>query len=131
MPNTLRELAGRAGAQPQTDAEILRCAFDSLARRYSQVLRDLEEILGRRIESIYIVGGGVQNQWLCQLTADACDRMVVAGPSEATAIGNALIQATRFGLVADVAQARQWLAAQLPQVVYHPQQPQLWRERLL
>jgi rhamnulokinase len=130
MPNTLRELAGRSGATLDSDAEILRCAFDSLARRYSLVLRDLEEILGRRIEYIYIVGGGVQNHWLCQLTADACDRPVVAGPSEATAIGNALMQAIRYGVVADVPQARQLLAAQLPRVTYHPQQPELWKESL-
>lgn len=129
MPQTIRELARRTGAAPETDAEILRCAFDSLAKRYSEVLRSLEQIIGCRIESIYIVGGGVQNQLLCQLTADACARPVVAGPSEATAIGNALIQATRLGLVSDVQQARQWIAAQQPRVVYEPQHSAIWKDR--
>jgi rhamnulokinase len=129
MPQTIRELAARRGAAPETDAEILRCAFDSLARRYSEVLRSLEQIIGRRIESIYVVGGGVQNQLLCQLTADACDRPVIAGPSEATAIGNALVQATRLGWVSDIQQARQWIAAQQPRLVYEPQQSAIWKDR--
>ncbi len=129
MPQTIRELAQRSGAAPETDAQILRCAFDSLARRYSEVLRSLEQIIGRRIESIYVVGGGVQNQLLCQLTADACDRPVIAGPSEATAIGNALIQATRIGLVSDVQQARQWIAAQQPRLIYEPQHSAIWKDR--
>ncbi|MBL8891218.1 MAG: rhamnulokinase [Planctomycetaceae bacterium] len=129
MPQTIRDLAARSGATPETDAEILRCAFDSLARKYSQVLQSLEQIIGRRIESIYVVGGGVHNQLLCQLTADACDRPVIAGPSEATAIGNALIQATRIGLVSDVAQARNWIAAQQPRVVYEPQHASPWKDR--
>jgi rhamnulokinase len=134
MPQMIRDLAsrdsaGRSGAVPETDAQILRCAFDSLAKRYSEVLQSLEQIIGRRIESIYVVGGGVQNQLLCQLTADACDRPVIAGPSEATAIGNALIQATRIGLVGDVQQARQWIAAQFPRVVYEPQQSAIWKDR--
>jgi len=141
MPRTLRELArtgvggssgsgggssaGRGG--PESDAEILRCAFDSLARRYAEVLRNLEQVIDGRIETIYVVGGGVQNQLLCQLTADACQRPVVAGPSEATAMGNALVQATRIGWVADVRQARQWLAEQQPRIIYHPQQTELWQ----
>lgn len=129
MPQTIRDLATRLGKTPETDAEILRCAFDSLARKYSQVLRSLEQIIGRRIESIYVVGGGVQNHLLCQLTADACDRPVIVGPSEATAIGNALIQATRIGLVSDVAQARNWIAAQQPRVIYEPQQASIWKDR--
>jgi rhamnulokinase len=129
MPQAICELAGRSGSAPQTDAEVLRCAFDSLARKYSDVLRSLEQIIGRRIESIYVVGGGVQNQLLCQLTADACDRLVIAGPSEATAIGNALIQATQIGLVGDVQQARQWIAAQQTRTVYEPQNSAIWRNR--
>lgn len=127
MPEALRQLAGQSGRVPETDAEILRCAFDSLARRYSQVLRDLEQVLGHAIESIYIVGGGVQNELLCQLTADACDRQVIAGPSEATAIGNAMIQATHRGMISSVGEARSWLAAAHQPKIYVPQDAAVWK----
>jgi len=128
MPETLHQLASAGGGPaPQSDAQILRCAFDSLARRYAQVLEMLQRLIGNRIQTIYIVGGGVRNQLLCQLTADACDRLVVAGPSEATAIGNALIQARTHGLLGDLAQARQYLRQQQERVIYEPRQAEPWR----
>ena len=72
---------------------MIRCALESLALRYRQVLGWLEELIGGRIETIHIVGGGTQNRQLCQMAADACHRRVVAGPVEATAIGNVMMQA--------------------------------------
>jgi rhamnulokinase len=78
---------------PQTHGEYVRCVLESLARRYREVLENLERLSGRRIEVIHIVGGGSKNQLLNQLVADCTDRRVVAGPSEATAIGNILVQA--------------------------------------
>jgi len=91
---------------PATPGGIVRCALESLALRYRWTLEKLEELTGRRLDVIHIVGGGSQNTLLCQLTADACNRTVVAGPVEATAIGNVLVQAIGLRLIANLAQAR-------------------------
>jgi rhamnulokinase len=74
--------------------------------KYRYTLAGLEDILGRRIDVIHIVGGGMQNELLNQLTADACERPVVAGPVEATAIGNVLVQAIATGAVPSLAAGR-------------------------
>lgn len=134
MPQTLCDLAQERGPAPSNDAEILRCAFDSLAMRYAQVLSMLERLLGRKIERIFVIGGGVQNRLLCQLTADACQRPVVAGSSEATALGNALVQAihatpnpsrTRSDgqespSLENITQARSLLSQRMPPQTYTP-----------
>ena len=80
---------------PENEGAVIRCALESLALQYRRVLGWLEELIGGRIETIHIVGGGTQNRQLCQMAADACQRRVVAGPVEATAIGNVMMQADR------------------------------------
>jgi rhamnulokinase len=92
---------------PETEGQLVRCALESLALRYRQVLGTLEVIAGRRIEVVHIVGGGSRNRLLNQFTADACNRTVVAGPVETTAIGNVLWQATASGEIASLSEARQ------------------------
>lgn len=82
---------------PETDGQFVRCALESLALKYRMVLGWLEELAGSEVEVVHIVGGGCQNALLNQLTADACGRPVVAGPVEATALGNVLIQARSAG----------------------------------
>ena len=77
----------------------MRCILDSLAAEYARTIDDAARLAGRSIEVIHVVGGGSQNALLCQLTADATGRTVVAGPVEATAIGNILVQARALGLV--------------------------------
>ena len=84
---------------PENEGAIIRCVLESLALRYRQVLEQLESALGRHLETVHIVGGGIQNQMLCQLTANATNRPVVAGPAEATAIGNLLVPAMGLGWV--------------------------------
>jgi len=101
--------------------KIIRACLDSLALRYRYVLGCLEEILGNRINKIYIVGGGSQNQLLCQITADVCQREVFAGPAEATVIGNALVQAFADGAVESLEDARSLVAERLPPVNYQPE----------
>jgi len=78
---------------PNSPGELIRCAYESLALKYSQVLSWLEELTATRIEVIHIVGGGSKSEILNQFTADACQRPVLAGPVEATAMGNLLAQA--------------------------------------
>src|SRR5438045_9652753 len=92
---------------PGTRGEYVRSCLESLALTYRKTLDGLEDILGRRINTIHIVGGGTQNELLNQMTADACARPVIAGPIEATAIGNILVQAMAVGDVKSLSDARQ------------------------
>jgi len=86
---------------PASDAAFIRCIFDSLAQRYKEVLEQLEGMISFPIEKLHVIGGGSQNSLLNQLTANAIQKPVFAGPSEATAIGNCMMQAKAAGLVAD------------------------------
>lgn len=91
---------------PETEGELVRCVLESLALRYRQVIDWLEEITGTPIEVIHIVGGGSRNALLNQFTADACNRPVIAGPVETTALGNLLWQARSAGEIGSLAEAR-------------------------
>jgi rhamnulokinase len=84
---------------PTTPAEVTRCILDSLALAYRRSIRQAQELTGQRVDVVHIVGGGVNNRLLCQLTADACELPVVAGPVEAAAIGNGLVQAGAIGVI--------------------------------
>jgi len=105
---------------PETDGAVIRCILESLALKYRWVLERLEEVLCRRLDPIHIVGGGIQNELLCQLTADATDRPVLAGPAEATAIGNLLVQALGLGWLGSVADIRQVVHASFAPRAYEP-----------
>jgi rhamnulokinase len=84
-------------AVPQTPGEITRCILDSLALAHRQAVLVIQELSGRHVDTVHIVGGGARNALLCQLTADACGLPVVAGPAEAAALGNVLVQARTLG----------------------------------
>jgi rhamnulokinase len=129
MPAAIAEFCGRTGQPvPQQPGAVVRCALESLALRYRWVLERLEELLGRRLEVIHIVGGGGQNQLLNQFTADACNRVVLAGPVEATATGNVLVQAVGLGLLKSLADARQVVRRSFDVRRYEPRQPERWAE---
>jgi rhamnulokinase len=91
---------------PRTEGELVRCALESLALKYRTVLECLEEVTGKNIEVIHIVGGGSRNALLNQFTADACNTPVIAGPVEATVLGNVLIQARAAGEVGSLPELR-------------------------
>jgi rhamnulokinase len=97
---------GKGQAPPVTDGEFARAILESLALRYRNVVENLEALAGRKIDVIHIVGGGSRNALLNQFVADCTGRRVVAGPSEATAIGNILVQAMGAGELADLDEAR-------------------------
>ena len=100
MPERIAAACNRDGsASPQTPAEFTRCVLDSLAIAYQTTIRAAEQLSGQRIERIHVVGGGSQNALLCRLTAEATGRPVIAGPVEATALGNLLVQARTHGAV--------------------------------
>ncbi|HZT40871.1 MAG TPA: rhamnulokinase family protein [Chthonomonadaceae bacterium] len=121
MPAEIRRFCART-RQPEPDGVggTVRCCLESLTLKYRWVLERLEEIRGKRIETIHIVGGGTQNHLLCQLTADATGRAVVAGPVEATAIGNVLMQAMGRGHIGSLEQAREIVRASFDLVSYTP-----------
>ena len=105
----------------ETPAQVTRSILDSLALAYRRTLRLASELSGKRVGVIHIVGGGVHNTLLCQLTSDACGLPVVAGPIEAAAIGNALVQAQAIGTVgAGRWAARASVANRMELHVYQP-----------
>ncbi|MCA9056438.1 MAG: rhamnulokinase, partial [Planctomycetaceae bacterium] len=91
---------------PETDGQVVRCALESLALKYRQVLEGIESLTGERVEVIHVVGGGSKNDLLNQFTANACARPVVAGPTEATALGNVLLQARAAGDIGTLGEIR-------------------------
>ena len=107
MPAAIQQSC-RATRQPvpASKGPLVRCALESLALKYQKVLKCLEEIGGKRVEVIHIVGGGSRNDLLNQLTADACQRPVLAGPVEATVLGNVLVQARADGEMSSLAELR-------------------------
>ncbi|MDN4610106.1 rhamnulokinase [Arthrobacter burdickii] len=101
MPGRIRRAAEAAGhAAPSSREAVVRCILDSLADAYARTLHDAARLSGHRIDVIHVVGGGSQNALLCQLTADRTGLPVLAGPVEATALGNILVQARAAGLLA-------------------------------
>ena len=108
VPGALCERTGQP--VPGYDLAIVRCILDSLALRYRAVMDSLEALTGP-IRTIHIVGGGVNNAALCQFTAEACRRDVTTGPVEATAVGNALVQAMAMGRIGSLAELRDIVAA--------------------
>jgi rhamnulokinase len=129
MTERISAFCSRTGQPAPSDpGATIRCILESLALRYRQVLEYLEELTGGRIETIHIVGGGVQNRLLCQMAADAAGRRVVAGPVEATAIGNVMMQAISHGLVGSIGEAREIVRKSFDVEEYSPRQTDKWRE---
>jgi rhamnulokinase len=113
---------------PKTEGELVRCAYESLALKYREVLGWLEELTGNRIEVIHIVGGGSKSAILNQFAADACQRPVVTGPIEATALGNLLVQVRADGELASLSEMRQVVRKSSDVPTCQPGQPAAWEE---
>lgn len=113
---------------PEGVAASVRCIMDSLALKYRWVIERLEDVTGSRIETIHIIGGGCQNRHLCQATADATGRRVLAGPVEATAAGNILVQAIATQTIGSLAVARSMVRRSFELHEYLPQSPDAWQE---
>lgn len=129
MPKAIQEFCRETKQPlPKTDGELVRCAYESLALKYRQVLGWLEELIGNRIEVIHIVGGGSQSTILNQFTADACQRPVVAGPIEATALGNLLVQVRASGELASLAEMRAVIRKSSGVMTYDPGDASAWED---
>ncbi|MDG9723002.1 rhamnulokinase [Streptomyces sp. DH41] len=112
MPERIRAYCRRTGQPaPVSQGAVVRCVLESLALAHRRTLRQAAELAGRDITHIHLVGGGSRNDLLCQLTADATGLPVIAGPAEATALGNILVQARAAGVVADLAAMRRLVAS--------------------
>jgi rhamnulokinase len=121
MPRLIAEACGKE----LTRGETVRAIYLSLARKYKLVLERLEAASGREVRTIHVIGGGAQNALLCQLTADVTGREVLAGPVEATALGNVLVQARAAGELASLADMRAVSAASLTPVHFEPSKERL------
>lgn len=129
MPEKIREYCAATGQPvPGTPGEIVRCILESLALSYRRVLDEIETVTGRRIGVLHIVGGGTRNRVLNQFAADATEREVVTGPVEATAVGNALIQALAVGRIGSLAELRKIVRDSFPLGHYRPRQPGAWAD---
>ena len=124
MVDEIQKFCERTGQPvPHTKGGIARCVFDSMALAYKKTLSDLEEICGKSFTDIHIIGGGCQNLLVNQLTADVTGRKVVAGPVEATAIGNIMVQFITLGEISGIKEGREIVGKSFAAVEYMPQKP--------
>ena len=129
MPSRIDEYCKRTGqVPPENKGEIIRCALESLALKYRWVWEKLQTVWDKPINVIHIVGGGSRNRLLCQFTADATGVPVVTGPTEATAIGNVMVQAIAVGLIDSIADAREIIRESFEVETYEPQDSDRWEE---
>ena len=122
-------LVTAGGKEFSSRGAVVRCILDSLALAHRRAVRQAQELSGRHVDAVHIVGGGARNELLCQLTADACGLPVLAGPVEATALGNVLIQARAAGAISGDLSALRALLRQTQQIVrYEPRgDPAAWQ----
>ena len=129
MPKRIVDYCHRTGqTAPDTPGAFIRCALESLAFKYRWTLEQIESVTGRYIDTLHIVGGGVQNQLLCQFTADATGKQVVAGPVEATAIGNIAVQAIAINAISTLDEVRQVIKNSFSLQIYDPNNNQEWQD---
>ncbi|MBN2369783.1 MAG: rhamnulokinase [Vicinamibacteria bacterium] len=129
MPAAIQEYCRETGQPaPESEGALVRCAVESLALKCAMVLERLQELTDRRIEIVHIVGGGSRNVLLDQLTSDACRRPVVAGPVEATAMGNLLTQARADGEIGSLAEIRDVVRRSTDPARFEPTDSSEWRD---
>lgn len=129
MPERVRRYCLETGQPvPETEGEITRCIYESLAMQYRLVLTRLEAMTGHSYGGLHMMGGGIQNKLLCSMTASAIGRPVWAGPVEASSLGNVVSQLIALGEVADITEARRLIKRSYPLDTYEPEQAGEWEE---
>ncbi len=129
MPERIRQYLIKKGQPiPETRGGLIRCVYESLAMTYRTTAGTISQLTGKKYDALYAVGGGTQAQLLMQMTADAMDMPVMAGPSEATALGNAMMQFIALGAIRDVAHGRRIVAESIPCTAYMPRNAKAWEE---
>jgi rhamnulokinase len=129
MPSRVAEFCMKTQQPvPESDAEIIATVYISLAYKYRYVLEQLIAVSGQSVDHLHIIGGGSQNTLLNQMTANAIGRPVIAGPAEATATGNAIVQLISIGELSNVTEARTMLSQSIDTVIYEPQNTSAWND---
>jgi rhamnulokinase len=129
MPDALQAFCRKTRQPvPQTQGEFARCILESLALKYKAVLENMTAVTGASIEQLHVVGGGSKNELLNQFTADACGIPVIAGPVEATAIGNVLVQAIAKKKIGSIKSGRKIIANSFPVKTFLPAKTEQWNE---
>ena len=129
MPSRIRDFCRRTGqTPPASTGAYIRCALESLAFKYRWVIDKAEELTQQPIAVVHIVGGGSQNRLLNQFAANATGRPVVAGPVEATALGNVLLQMLAVGQIKSLREGRELVRRSFPVETYEPQDTAVWAE---
>ncbi|MEG2088270.1 MAG: FGGY-family carbohydrate kinase, partial [Angelakisella sp.] len=129
IPARVRAFCKRTGQPvPQSVGEVMRCIYQSLALKYRYALEQLQQVTGKEFTTLHILGGGTKDKLLCQMTANSCNIPVVAGPVEATALGNIIIQLTALGELADLAAGRELIARTEGLTQYTPWEQEQWNQ---
>jgi rhamnulokinase/L-fuculokinase len=127
MSGRIKEYCQKTGQiVPQTIGEIVRCIFESLSMKYREAFEMLRDCTGKDYRTIHLMGGGSKSPLLCQMTASSCGINVLAGPVEATALGNIAGQLIALGEISDIAQARRIISQNIETTEYFPQDAKLW-----
>ncbi len=129
MPRRIREFCEKTGQPiPQTEGEIIRCAMESLAFKCRMVAEALEDVQGRKLEAVHMLGGGIKDTMFCEFVACATGKKVLAGPVEATSTGNAVMQLMALGKISDLTAARTVIKSSFPIKTYEPTDNAAWEQ---
>jgi len=127
MPKRVNDYLARTGQKTTKDkGQIIRIILESLALRYRAVMEAIEDATGRTVDVLHVVGGGIQNELLCQFTANALGKKVITGPIEATASGNILMQAIATGQISTLVEAREIVRKSFEMKEFQPQDTAEW-----
>ncbi len=130
MPKAIRQFCRNSGQpEPQTSGQFVRVIFESLALKYRIIIERLNNVLDNPIEILHIVGGGSQNPMLNQFAANATRLTVKAGPVEATALGNVMMQAIAAGALKSVEEGRKLVSRSFPVTTFEPRNQELWEQQ--
>lgn len=111
LPCRIQEFCRKTGQPvPETVGAVMRCIYESLALKYHYAIEQLSAVTGRTFTTLHVLGGGTKDRLLCQMTADCCGLTVKAGPVEATALGNIMIQLKALGVLDSITQGRRLIA---------------------
>jgi len=129
MPEAIKDFCRKTGQPvPESHGQIIRCIFESLALKYRLVLEQIQNVSPDIIEKIHIIGGGANNELLCQYASNATGLPVLAGPTEATAIGNIMMQAKALGVVESLDKMREMIKESIEVKSYNPQETAIWEK---
>lgn len=121
-----KHCSGFCGKSPRNPGEAVCCVYESLAFKYRMIIEELEELTGENLNQINMIGGGIQSRLMCRLTANICKRPVIAGPADASSMGNLLVQMLAAGAIGSIEEGRKIIADCTETRIYYPDHDQKW-----